>query len=245
MRLVRGRAADPAEDRAVTASLLADAASTGEPALRVWTPHRQVAFGRRDVREARFEAATRAAAERDYRAVERSVGGRAVAYTGETTLAFAHAVPVGDGRTGLDDRYEAATGTVLRALGAVGAAVRRGEPEDAFCPGQHSVRADGDGDRDWDGTGNGEGGDGKLAGVAQRVRKGAALVAGCVLVAERDELRDVLSAVYGELGAAFDPTSVGTVAGAGGPDDPETVRRALEDAFADGATTTVERVRGD
>jgi lipoate-protein ligase A len=236
MRLVRGRAADLREDRAVTASLVADAATTGEPVLRVWTPHRQVAFGRRDARDPGFEAAKRAAAERGYRAVERSVGGRAVAYTGETTLAFAHALPVGDERAGLNDRYEAATGTVLRALRSVGVDARRGEPDDAFCPGQHSVRVDAD-------EGEGGGGGGKLAGIAQRVRKGAALVAGCVLVAEREQLRDVLSAVYGDLDTAFDPASVGTVAAATGPSEPEPVRGALEDAFADG-TTTVERVRG-
>ncbi|MFC6725616.1 lipoate--protein ligase family protein, partial [Halobium palmae] len=67
-------------------------------------------------------------------------------------------------------------------------------------------------------------------------------VAGCVLVAERDELRDVLSAVYGELGVAFDPMSVGTVADAGGPSDPEPVRAALEDVFAGEGKRTVEYV---
>lgn len=230
MRLVRGRAADPEADRAVTDALVRDAADSGEPALRVWTPHRTVAFGRRDAREDGFGAAKRAAEERGYRPLERSVGGRAVAYTGETTLAFARAAPVTDEREGLHDRYEGATSAVLRALRAVGATARRGEPERSFCPGQHSIRADG-----------------KFVGVAQRVTRGAALLAGCVLVAEREELRDVLGAVYGELGAAFDPGSVGSVEAAGGPAEPDAVREALEGALGEGGEggePTVERVGG-
>ncbi|MFC4358005.1 biotin/lipoate A/B protein ligase family protein [Halobium salinum] len=231
MRVVRGRGTDPEDDRAVTASLVVDAAETGEPALRVWAPHRQVAFGRRDAREARFEAAKRAAGERGFVPLERSVGGRAVAYTGETTLAFAHAVPITDERRGIDDRYESATETVLRALRGMGVDAERGEPADSFCPGDHSIRST---------TPPG----GKLVGVAQRVRQGAALVAGCVLVADRAALQDVLEAVYGELGVDFDPESVGTVADAGGPGDPGAVRTALEDAFVATREKTVEYVDG-
>lgn len=225
MRVVRGRAADPEADRAVTDALVADAVESGEATVRVWAPHRTVAFGRRDAREDGYEAAKRAAETRGYRPLERNVGGRAVAYTGETTLAFARAVPVADERTGLRDRYDGATDAVLRALREVGVTAQRGEPERSFCPGQHSVQSGG-----------------KLVGVAQRVTQGAALVAGCVLVAERAALQGVLSAVYGELGVDFDPESVGTVADAGGPDDPEPVREALEAALSGGEGRTVEYV---
>jgi octanoyl-[GcvH]:protein N-octanoyltransferase len=151
-----------------------------------------------------------------------------VAYTGETTLAFAHAIPVADERRGLQDRYEAATETVLAALREVGVDADRGEPAASFCPGDHSIQARG-----------------KLVGVAQRLRQGAALVAGCVLVAEREALQDVLTAVYGELGVEFDPASVGTVEHAGGPADPDTVRAALEAAFLDDADGNVESVGGE
>lgn len=214
--LYRGRRATRETDRAATRAMVARAGETGEPAVRVWRPGRQLAFGRRDTRADGYDRARAAAADHEFPPVERSVGGRAVAYA-DTTLAFAHAVPTDERRTGLDDRYETAVTTVVEALTDCGASVTRGEPADAYCPGDYSVRAT-------DG--------GKVAGIAQRVRKGAALVAGSVTVAEQDPIRAVLTDVYEALGVAFDPASVGSVAAAGGPDDPTPVRRALETALA-------------
>ena len=223
MRVIRGRKPTPEADREATRELLAEAGETGVPAIRVWAPARQVAFGRRDSHAERYEAAKRAAEERGYRALERSVGGRAVAYTGETTLAFAAAIPVDDMRQGIGRRYDDAVETVVDALETLDVAAEPGEPSESFCPGDHSVQCDG-----------------KIAGIAQRVTKGAALVSGCVLVAERDELVDVITPVYEALDVPFDPDSVGTVADAGGPSDPEAVARAIEDAFVDGRETDVE-----
>lgn len=221
MHVVRGRDSRPAVDREHTAALLADA-SDGEPGLRVWTPVRQVAFGRRDAREPGFERAKEAAADRGFATVERDVGGRAVAYPGDT-LAFAHAVPLGDGRErgSITTRYERATETVCDALGDLGADVTPGEPAKSFCPGDHSIRA-ADG--------------GKIAGIAQRVRGDAALVAGCVIVTRADasDIAAVTAATYDALGVPFDPETVGSVAGAGGPEDPRSVARALETAFLNG-----------
>jgi lipoate-protein ligase A len=201
--------------------MLARVGETGEAAFRAWTPHRQVAFGRRDASDPGYETACRAAREREYAAVERSVGGRAVAYTG-TTVAFAHALPLDDPRGGLTERYEAGVDGVRVALAEVGINTREGEPPRSFCPGDHSVQVAGS---------EGEGNHGKVAGIAQRVRSDAALVAGCVLVTDRADLVDVLSAVYAALDVPFDPASVGTVADAGGLGDPERVCRALERAF--------------
>ena len=221
MRVLRGRSARPAADREHTARLLADA-SDGTPGLRVWTPPRQVAFGRRDAREPGFERAKRLAAGRGFEPIERDVGGRAVAYPGDA-LAFAHALPLGDGRGrgSIADRYARATETLLEALRGLGADVASGEPPESFCPGDHSVRvADG----------------GKVAGIAQRVRGDAALVAGCLVVTRTDarEVADATAAVYDALGVPFDSTAVGSVAAAGGPGDPKPLARALEDAFVDG-----------
>lgn len=227
MRVIRGRAATPEADRQLTAEMLAAVADGETPAIRVWVPHRQVAFGRRDSNDDGYERAKAAAEERGYLPLERSVGGRAVAYTGETTLAFATAIPVDDMRQGLDQRYEEATETVVDALRKLGVDARRGEPPDSFCPGAHSVQCDG-----------------KLSGIAQRVTRGSALVSGCLLVAERTELVDVLDAVYGPLDVPFDPDSVGTVADAGGPDDPEEVARAIESAFVGERDSDVENIDG-
>lgn len=220
MRVVRGRVGTPAADRDVTAALLRRAAETGEAGLRVWRPHRQVAFGRRDAASDGYQRARAVAREAGFDPVERTVGGRAVAHTG-ATLAFGYAVGCDDPRSGIQSRYREATALLRRALDAVGVRARRGEPDGSFCPGQHSLQ-------------NG----GKLAGLAQRVRREAALVGGCVTVrvADEREIAGVLGAVYAALDVPFDPTSVGSVEGAGGDGDPEVVAGAIEDAFRAGTS---------
>jgi lipoate-protein ligase A len=227
MRILRGRPATVTADRERTDAMLARTGGTGEPAVRAWTPHRQVAFGRRDATEAGYERAVAAARERGFEPVERAVGGRAVAYTG-STVAFAHAVPVDGDRTGIDARYRATTGRIRTALADLGVDARPGEPPDSFCPGDHSLQAGG-----------------KLVGIAQRVRTDAALVAGCVVVDDREAFAAVLGAVYDALGRPFDSGSVGSVAAAGGPADPDRVARTVErrlagDAHADAAVCRLD-----
>ena len=126
VRVLRGRGDSLDADRAVTGATLDQTADSGVPAVRAWTPHRQVAFGRRDAASEGYDRAVAAARERGFEPVEREVGGRAVAYTG-TTVAFAHAVPVEDPRVGIDDRYATATTRVRRALAEVGVDADPGE----------------------------------------------------------------------------------------------------------------------
>jgi lipoate-protein ligase A len=230
MRVIRGRAPTPDADREATRGLLDTVAETGEPAVRAWAPHRQLAFGRRDANEAGYDDARAAASGRGFPPVERSVGGRAVAYTG-TTVAFATLEPTDDSRTGITDRYEEAVETVIDALDSLGVNADRGEPPDSFCPGDYSIAAR---------CGSHGGEFGKLAGIAQRVTAGAAMVSGVVIVADRDEIRAVLSPVYDALDVPFDPESVGSVSTADGPADPEPVARALEDAIVDDRKAVVE-----
>lgn len=224
MRVLRGRAADPGTDRERSAGMLEHTAETGEPVVRAWTPHRQVAFGRRDARRDGYDAATKLAEAHGFPAHERRVGGRAVAYTG-TTVAFARTEPVGDARTGLDERYEALTTAVQRACWRLGVPAQRGEPPDSFCPGSHSLQADG-----------------KVAGVAQRVTLEAALVSGVLVVDGHEEVASVLDDVYGALDVAFDPESVGSLARAGGETDPAVVCRTLEELLVDGEEFEVVEV---
>ena len=215
MHVVRGSVSDVDGDRRVTEELAALVDRTDRPGVRAWMPPRQVAFGRRDASADGYARARQAAADRGYEPVERRVGGRAVAYTGET-LAFVYAVPTAGGRIGIQDRYEAAIETLQTALDAVGTDVRRGEPADAFCPGDHSLQADG-----------------KVAGIAQRVQRTVAVVGGCMIVTADDEvdIAGVLRPVYGALGVALDPDTVGSVEEAGGHGDPEAVAAAIECAF--------------
>jgi len=224
MRVVRGRAEAVDDDRAITAALREDVAATDEGVVRAWRPHRQVAFGRRDARADGYERARAAASERGYPPYERDVGGRAVAYTGNT-VAFCRFQPIDDVRRGLDDRYEAALEDVRQGLASVGVDAERGEPPGAFCPGQHSLSADG-----------------KLVGLAQRVSDGVAQVAGIAVVRDHGPIADVLGPVYGALDVPFDPEAVGSVARAGGTADPEAVARALEAALVGDCERTVETI---
>jgi len=223
MRVYRGRADTIEADRAASERIVDLVADEREPAVRVWRPHRQVAFGRRDAREDGYGRARDISAAHDFPAVERDVGGRAVAYTG-STVAFARVTPVDDMRSGLQDRYDAATADLLDALATLRVDAHEGEPSDSFCPGTHSVQTD-DGDRAR-----------KLAGLAQRVHGDAAVVAGVLTVRDHEAVAAVLDPVYEALDVAFDPETVGSVARAGGNGDPERVVRTVEDALADGPT---------
>jgi lipoate-protein ligase A len=225
MRLLRGRTSDPETDFERTREMAARVAEDREPALRVWRPHRQVAFGRRDTNSDGYERARRAARHRGYTVIERAVGGRAVAYTG-STVSFSLAVPAEDPRGRIEDRYERAEVALQRALDDCGVAVRSGEPDAAFCPGSHSLQAGG-----------------KIAGLAQRVRQSVAVVGGIVVVRDHEAIAAVLAPVYEALGTPFDSRSVGSVAGAGGTDDPGRVVAALERSLTDGHELSVSAIR--
>lgn len=230
MRVLRGRAETIEADRAVTRTVVEDTRDSGESTVRVWTPHRQLAFGRRDTRTDGFETATDAANAHDFPTHERSVGGRAVAYTGNT-VAFARTEPLADIRSGLQARYSSAVTDLQVALMRLAVHARPGEPENSFCPGSHSLQADG-----------------KIVGVAQRVQRGAALVAGIVIVCDHEAIAAVLADVYDALGVAFDADSVGSIACAGGTNDTERVKREIERALAgteDEDEYEIEHVRQD
>ena len=224
MLVLRGRAADVDADREVTRQLVEHSAAASVPALRVWYPHRQVAFGRRDTRSGGYEAARNRAERQGFDPVERAAGGRATAYT-RGTLLFASTEPVEDARNGIDDRYERTIGTVQNALADLGVDARRGEPPDSFCPGTHSLQAAG-----------------KLVGLAQRVRQDVALVAGVLTVRDHNAVAAVLDPVYDALGVPFDPDSVGSLARAGGETDRNTVQRTVEASLVGTATPRVRTV---
>lgn len=213
MHVVRGRGADPERDDEVTGDLLARTAETGETGLRVWRPHRQLAFGRRDTHMDGYREARELAIEYGFRPIERRAGGHAVAYTG-STIAVARTDPVDDPRSGIEERYGSTTIPVQRALWKLGVPAQHGEPEASFCPGGHSLQ--------WRG---------KIAGFAQRVETDVALVGGIVVVRDHDELGDVLGAIYDSLGIGFDSESVSSIERAGGRADPGEAVRTLEDAL--------------
>lgn len=226
MRVLRGRLDDPAADDEVTGDLLERARTTHETGLRVWQPPRQLSFGRRDARGPGYTEAREAAAGRGFPPRERRTGGRAVAYTG-TTVALALASPIDDLRFGLTERYDEAALAVQRALWRLGVPAQQGEPPDTFCPGNHSLS--------WQG---------KLAGLAQRVTRGAALVGGVVVVDGHDAIAEVLESVNAALEVPFDPGTVSSIERAGGRTDPGAVLGTLESTLVGDREVTTETVGG-
>lgn len=209
MRLVTGRADEPAADRDRTAEVVETVRTGGEPALRVWQPPEQVAFGRRDSNREGYDRAREAVATRGVPAIERSTGGHAVYFTG-STVSFVLAEPVADERTGIEDRYDRTIEPLQSALGRLGVKASRGEPDGAFCPGTHSLSADA-----------------KIVGLAQRVRRQVAVVAGVVVLRDHEHIASLLGPVYEALDIEFDPDAVGSIARAGGHSDFGTVRDAI------------------
>ncbi|MFB6133990.1 MAG: biotin/lipoate A/B protein ligase family protein [Halanaeroarchaeum sp.] len=223
MRVVRGHAKTPETDRDASRRILDWVTDAEEAVVRVWQPPRHVAFGRRDASEPGFDEAVERARAHNYPAVERSVGGRAVAYTG-TTVAFAKFEPIDDMRESIDERYDALRSQVASALRAVGVDARRGEPPKSFCPGDHSLQCEG-----------------KIAGLAQRVARGAALTSGVMVLADHEEIAQITADVYDALGVPFDPDTVGSVDRAGG-DVAETIP-ALESALTGNEAATALPLR--
>jgi lipoate-protein ligase A len=202
----------PADEHASVRRAFEATREDGESRVRVWRPSPQVAFGRRDTVSSSYDKARGVASDAGYATTVRNVGGRAVVHAGET-VAFAVAAPVEDPRVGLRDRYDDAVCATRDALSSVGVDTRCGEPDRSFCPGEASLCVDSE---------NG----GKVAGVAQRVTRDAALVSGVVVTGRADETARVVSSVYGALGVPFDPASVGTADAS-----PSAVGYALENAL--------------
>lgn len=223
MRIVRGRGPTPERDREITRVHADTIADSGEGVLRVWRPHRQVVFGRRDSNREGYERARRIAAERGFETTERAVGGHAVCYTG-ATVSFVRATAVDDPRSGITARYERTTEAVRSALSELGVPADEGEPEGSFCPGTHSLSLEG-----------------KIVGLAQRIRRDVAVVGGIVVVRDHEEIDATLAPVYDALGVPFERGSTGSIAGAGGTADPELVRSRLETALSRDAETVTVR----
>ncbi|MFB6310866.1 MAG: lipoate--protein ligase family protein [Salinirussus sp.] len=221
MEVLRGAKASPTDDARATRQLIDRVRARDEPGIRVWVPPQQVAFGRRDRQATGYDRARTAAANRGYPPTERATGGRAVAFH-DGVLAVVRAEPADPTDPAVAARYERLLDHLETALANLGVAVRRGEPPAAFCPGTHSLRSEG-----------------KVAGVAQRVQREVALVAAVVIVADPDRVATVLAPVYDALDVEFDPESVGSVATAGGPADPDIVRKAVESTLIGDAEPTV------
>jgi octanoyl-[GcvH]:protein N-octanoyltransferase len=196
MLLIRDRhPADPAFEMAVTEALLrAVAAGTVPAAARVFRPGPTMAFGRRDALLPGFPAAAEAARAAGYAPVVRLGGGHAAGYDEGSLLVELITAQERVG-IGIEERFAAAAAVLEDALRAVGIEPVTGELPGEYCPGRWSLHAAGTGV--------------KLAGLAQRSIRGAALTTAFVAVEGGPRLRTALTAVYRELAIPWEPATAG------------------------------------
>jgi lipoate-protein ligase A len=208
----------PALDTAVSHALLVLAGrGEGAESLRLHRAGPNVAFGKLDAVRPGYPAAVAAARERGFEAVERLAGGRAAVYHPDV-VGIAHTIPHPDPRPGTYERFAREAEIAAGALRSLGVDARVGEVPGEYCPGAFSVSA---------------AGRLKLAGVGQRVVRGAAHVGGVVVVRGADRVRDVLVPVYAALGLEWDPSTTGSVADVVPWVGYEEAERALVESYAE------------
>lgn len=189
-------AGDPALDIARShATLLRVARGEAAPLPRVYRPAPALAFGRLDARRPGFAAAVDAARAHGFAPVMRLAGGQAAAYDG-VSLVVEQFLGPDDVGTDLHERFADMTTLLAEALGGLGVDARVGELPGEYCPGEHSVNS---------------AGTLKVAGAAQRVVRGAALVSAVVVVGNGVAIRDVLVDVYAALEVDWRPETAGSL----------------------------------
>ena len=150
-----------------------------------------MSFGRLDRLAEGFEDAIAVARGHGFAPVLRVGGGRAHAVHGGV-VELAVAARANESTT---ERFVAMADLLRSALVRLGAAPEIGELPREFCPGAWSLHAGGI----------------KLAGIAQRVTRGAAWTEAFLMVAGGERSRMVLVEVYEALGIPLDPATVGAL----------------------------------
>jgi octanoyl-[GcvH]:protein N-octanoyltransferase len=165
------------------------------PTFRLHRPARELAFSKHDRASAGFAPAVRAARAAGFEPVVRLAGGRAAVFH-EGTLAFAWSTPAERPTKGTHERFSLAAEIVTGALKRLGVDARIGEIPGEYCPGAWSVNA---------------GGRVKLAGLGQRIVRGAAHIGVVVVVTDSDAIREALVPVYEALELEWDPETTGAI----------------------------------
>jgi octanoyl-[GcvH]:protein N-octanoyltransferase len=214
LRLIRHSFPDQPElSTAVSRTILRRvAAGELDPTIRIHRPANEVAFGRQDVASPGYQAAVEAARAAGFAAVERLAGGRAaVFHDGTIAVARAYRDPQPPKRTYA--RFEEMSDLIADALRGLGVEARVGEVPGEYCPGAYSVNARGKA---------------KLAGIGQRMIRGAAHLGAVVVASDSGEIARVLEPVYRALQLDWDPATSGSVSEELGREvDPGEVEEAL------------------
>lgn len=197
IELLREAFPDQPETGPALSRIMLDQVAAGDrPATaRLSRPGRVVAFGRRDTKSPGYEKAVAAAWDQGFSGMERLTGGRAAAYT-EGTLSLTLTLPDSAPAERTDQRFREAAELARSAFQALGIDARTGEVPGEYCPGDFSVNARGEV---------------KLAGIGQRMIKGAAHVGFVIVVTGSSLVRQVLEPVYAALELDWNPETVGAV----------------------------------
>ncbi len=184
--------------------------------LRIAHPGTTVAFAKRDAVADGYEQAVRAARAHGFEATLRLAGGRAAVFHGGT-MEIGHALPDGEPRAGIHERFRQTAGRLARALGRLGVDARVGEVPGEYCPGRYSVNARGTV---------------KLAGIGQRVVAGGSHTGVVLVVSGEKRINEVLRPVYEVLGLAWAPEASGSVEAESSGTSWDTVREAILAEYA-------------
>jgi len=188
---------DPALDAAVSRALMLRVARGELPeTLRIARPGTTVAFAKRDAVTEGYDEAVRAARAQGFDATLRLAGGRAAVFH-DGTMEIGHAVPEGEPRTGIHERFERTATRLARALRQLGVDARVGEVPGEYCPGRYSVNARGTV---------------KLAGIGQRIVAGGSHTGVVLVLSGEQRINDVLRPVYEALELPWEPQVTGSVA---------------------------------
>src|SRR5262249_9521554 len=194
LRLIRHSFPDEPELGTAISETILRRVAAGElpPTVRIHRPGREVAFGRQDVADPGYEAATDAARAHGFAAVERLAGGRAAVFH-EGTIALARAYSGAEPPKRTYARFEEMAEVIATALRGLGVDARVGEVAGEYCPGAYSVNA-----RDQV----------KLAGIGQRMIRGGAHMGGVIVASGERAVTGVLLPVYRALALEWDPATL-------------------------------------
>ena len=180
----------PYDDLAASRTLLERvAAGSLDSALRIWRPVPAIAFSKLDLLGPGAQDALAVAQRAGLPVVQRMSGGHAV-IVGAGSLAIGLAEPA-RAFEATRERYERMSDAIVGALAVVGIEAEPGELPREWCPGTWSIHA----------------GPAKLAGLSQRVVRGAAWTEAVIQLEPGDA--PLWEAVYAALELPLDPRTLG------------------------------------
>lgn len=187
---------EPGMDMALSQALLrAVARGDRAPLTRIYRPGATVAFGRRDRFRPGFREASAVARELGFAPLLRDAGGLAAPYDEQSVIVDRFSVEH-DITHGVRERFDAMAAAVADVLRGLGLDARVGAVPGEYCPGEHSVNI---------------AGTLKVAGAAQRVVRGAAMVSVVLVVGSGERLREAVARVYEALGLPVDAPVTGSL----------------------------------